>query len=432
MSAHSDPASPPLTSPSMDVPRARSVNRRRRLAIYLATTVAGLAAITFGLSRLRLIAPNVDRSTVWIDTVKRGSMLREVQGQGTLVPEDIRWITAVSNARVTRILVQPGAEVTEETVLLILENPELELQALEAERQLAGAQADLVNLQATLDGQTLAQQSQVATLGSDLGDARRRAAADDELAKKGFLSELERGQTRDRASELAGRLEFEKKRVEALGRGHAAQIAAQQQQVERLKSIAQVRRREVDQLNVRAGAKGVLQQLPLQAGQAVTAGALLAKVAAPDKLKAEIRIPETQAKELHLGLPASVDMRNAVVPGKVVRIDPAVQSGSVRIDVALVGPLPAGARPDLSVEGIIELERLDNVLYIGRPASSQPSSNMELFTLEGDGDTAVRVPVRLGRGSVKTIEAVGGLREGDRVILSDMSRYRTVDRIRLR
>ena len=416
----------------MDIPRSSSSTKRRRLALYGVGIVGALAAATAGFARLRVAAPTVDKATVWVDTVKRGSMLREVQGQGTLVPEDIRWITAVSAARVGRILMQPGAVVTEDTVLLTLENAELELHALEAERQLAGAQANLVNLQATLDGAKLAQQSQVATLGSELGDARRRATADEELAKKGFLSELERGQTRDRATELSGRLEFEQKRVEALGRGHTAQLAAQQQQVERLRSIAELRRREVDQLNVRAGAKGVLQQLPLQAGQAVASGALLAKVASPDKLKAEIRIPETQAKELQIGLPASIDMRNGIVPGRVVRIDPSVQSGSVKVDVALTAPLAPGARPDLSVEGIIELEHLENVLYVGRPANAQPNATVAMFRLEDDGETAVTPPVQLGRGSVKTIEAVSGLREGDRVLLSDMSRWATADRIRLR
>ncbi len=417
---------------SMDLPRQRPRIRRQRALWAAILITAGLCAITLVLNRLRQAAPTLDRSSVWIDTVKRGSMLRDVQGQGTLVPEDIRWITAVSNARVERVLARPGAAVVEDTVLLVLDNPELELAALEAERQLSSAQADLVNLQATLDAQTLTQESQIASLRSELGDARRQALADDDLAKKGFLSELERGRSRDRATELTGRVDFEQKRIEALGRGRSAQIAAQGQQVERMRSIAELRRREVDQLAVRAGTKGVLQQLSLQPGEAVTPGALLAKVVDPGKLKAEIRIPETQAKELRIGLAASIDTRNATVPGHVVRIDPAVQNGSVKVDVALDGPLPPGARPNLSVEGTLELERLENVVYVGRPANAQPNASLGMFRLDADGETAVRTQVQLGRSSVKSIEAVAGLREGDRVLLSDMSRWNAADRIRLR
>jgi multidrug efflux pump subunit AcrA (membrane-fusion protein) len=415
----------------MDVARTPR-KKGRRYAAYGALSACLLVGATFGLRRLRAAAPTVDAGTVWRDIVKRGSMLRDVQGQGTLVPEDIRWISAVAPARVERIVVKPGAQVKEDTVLCELINPDLQLAALEAERQLAGAQAELVQLEASLSSQRLAQESTVASLKSEAGDARRRATADEELAKKGFLSELERGQSRDKASELSGRMDFEQKRLSALAQGHSAQVAAQKQQVERLRSIAEFRKREVDGLKVRAGIVGVLQELPLQVGQSVTAGALLAKVAKPDKLKAEVRIPETQAKDVQIGQRAEIDTRNGIIPGRVSRVDPAVQGGTVKVDVELTGPLSSGARPDLTVEGTIELERLENVLFVGRPAFGQPNSTIGLFRMESDGEMAVRTAVKVGKSSVKSIQVVGGLKEGDQVILSDMSQWDAVDRVRLR
>jgi multidrug resistance efflux pump len=397
--------------------------------------VLGLAAIvgaTLGLRRLRAAAPTVDRGTVWMDTVKRGPMVREVLGQGTLVPEQVRWIAAKTNARVEKVLVKPGVTVKEDTVLLELANSDVVLQSLEADRQLAQAQAELANLVASLNGQQLAQESTVATIDSDLNDARRRARADEELAHKGFLSELEQAQTQGRAQELSGRLEFEKKRLAAQSRGIAAQVAAQRAQIARLKSIQEFRRQEVEDLKVRAGTTGVLQELSLQPGQSVAAGAVLAKVARPDRLQAEVRIPETQAKDVRVGQKAAVDTRNGIIPGHVARIDPAAQGGTVRVDVALDGALPEGARPDLNVEGTIEIERLASVLYVGRPAFGQPESTVGLFRLESDGSTATRTPVRLGRTSVKQVEIRNGLKEGDQVVLSDTSQWDQVDRIRLR
>jgi HlyD family secretion protein len=415
----------------MDLPRTPSTSTWRRYAVFAAVFL-GLAAVTVTLRGVHAAVPTVDTATVWIDTVRRGPMVREIEGQGTLVPEDIRWISAIAPARVERILIHPGASVQEDTVILVLANPDLELAALEAERQLGSAQSDVVNLRASLDSQQLAQLSQVATLRSELGDAQRRATADDELATKGFLSELERRQSREHATELAGRLDFEGKRVEALSRGHAAQVAAQEQQVERLRAIAEVRRRTVDDLNVRAGAVGVLQQLPLQVGQSVATGALLAKVARPDRLKAEIRIPEVQAKDAQLGLAAVVDTHSGLIAGHVTRVEPAVQSGFVKVDVSLEGALPAGARPDLSVAGTIEIDRLDDVLFIGRPALAQPDATLNLFKVDPDGAGAARTEVRVGRSSVKTVEVVSGLREGDRVILSDMSQWSQAQRVKLR
>ena len=424
-------ARPSLFGSGVDIPR-KPVNRTRR---YVITAVAGAAAIvaaSIGLSRLRAAAPTVEAGTVWMDTVRRGPMVREVLGQGTLVPEEIRWIAAKANARVEKVLVKPGAQVKADTVILELANSDLQLQALEADRQLAQAQAELANLTATLNAQRLAQESVVASLGSDLGDARRRARADDELARRGFLSELEQGQTRDRAAELTGRLAFEEKRLKAQSQGIAAQVAAMRAQIQRLRSISEFRRKEVEDLKQRAGVDGVLQELALQPGQSVAAGALLAKVARPDRLQAEVRIPETQAKDVRVGQKASIDTRNGIIPGHVSRIDPAAQAGTVRVDVALDGPLPDGARPDLNVEGTVEIERLASVLYVGRPAFGQPEGTVGLFKLEADGSEAVRISVKLGRSSVKSVEVRGGLKEGDRVILSDLSQWDHVDRIRLK
>jgi HlyD family secretion protein len=423
-------ARPSLTYSPVDIPRA-PVNKTRRVVITVAAGVLALLGVTVGLRRLRPAAPTVDRGTVWMDTVQRGPMVREVLGQGTLVPEDIHWLAAKANARVERVLVKPGAVVKADTIILELSNSDLELEALEADRQLSQAEAELVNLQATLNGQRLAQESAVATIGSDLADARRRARADEALAKKGFLSDLEQAQTLGRAQELDGRLEFEKKRLTAQSKGITAQVTAQRAQIERLRSISQFRRKEVDALRLRAGVDGVLQELSLQNGQSVAAGALLAKVVRPEKLQAEIRIPETQAKDVLIGQKATVDTRNGVVAGHVVRIDPAAQAGTVRIDVSLDGALPPGARPDLNVEGTIEIERLASVLYVGRPASGQPDSTVGLFRLDPDGSGAERTTVQLGRSSVKSVEIRGGLHEGDRVILSDMSQWDQVDRIRL-
>lgn len=415
---------------SMDIRRTPPRRGRRRLLLILVASALAIG-LTVGLRRLRAAAPTVERGTIWVDTVKRGPMLREVQGQGTLVPLEIRWITAATAARVDRVRVQPGTKVETDTVLVDLINPDVELQALEADHQLAQAQAELVNLEATLTNQRLAQESVVASLGSEQQEAKRRAAADEALAKKGFLSDLEMATSRDKASTLSGRQAFEEKRLGALAKGIVAQAQAQRQQLERLRSIAQFRHKELDALHVRAGVAGVLQELPLQPGQSVALGAVVAKVAQPDRLKAEIRVPETQAKDVQLGQKATVDTRNGIVSGKVARIDPGAVSGTVKVDITFDGPLPAGARPDLSVEGTVELERLASVLYVGRPAFGQPGATVGLFKLGGD-DEATRTEVKLGKASVRTIEVRGGLNEGDRVILSDMTQWDGAERIRLR
>jgi multidrug resistance efflux pump len=413
----------------MDIARTPTGHRHGRTTVLV--VLVGLAGTTFALGRVRAAPPSLPRASVWIDTVKRGALVRDVEATGTLVPEEVHWISAAAPARVERILVRPGSTVAADTVLLVLANPELTLTALEAERQLASVQADLANLQATLEGLRLAQESQVATLRAELADARRRARADDALAANGFLSELERGQTTARSAELAGRLEFEQRRIQALVRAHAAQLAAARQQVERQRSVAEARRHQVDALQVRAGIAGVLQELALQVGQSVAAGAPLAKVARPDRLKAEIRVPEGQAKDVSLGLAVAIDTHSAVVTGHVSRIDPAVQAGFVKVDVALDGGIPTGARPDLSVTATVVLERLDDVLYVGRPARSQLNASAGVFKLSPGDDLAVRTGVRFGRGSVKAVEVLGGLREGDRVILSDLSQWDAADRLRL-
>lgn len=414
----------------MDIQRAPIRRTGRRIA-YALSIVALLVGVSLALRELRPAAPELERSALWLDTVRRGPMVREVLGQGKLVPEEIRWVAAKSNAQVERILVKPGAVVGKDTLLLELANPELELAALEADRELSRARAELVNLQASLSAERLAQESVIATLESELGEAARRAGADAELARRGFLSELERVQTQEHERELRGRLRFEERRLGALSHGRSAQISAQQAQIDRLRSIAEFRHGQVDDLKMRAGVDGVVQELSLEEGQSVESGALLVKLAQPDRLQAEVRIAETRAMDVQIGQRASIDTRNAKVDGHVIRIDPAAAGGNVRVDVKLDGPLP-GARPDLNVEAIIELERLESVLFIGRPsAAGGPHTSVSLFKLDSDGSGAERVAVQLGRSSVSHVEISSGLREGDRVILSDLSEWKDFDRIRI-
>jgi HlyD family secretion protein len=414
----------------MDIPR-QPTSRKRRRVLYGVVTAVVVVGITLALSRLSPAAPTVERSTVWIDAVKRGPMLRQVRGPGTLVPEQIRWISAVTAGRVERLLVEPGTPVSPDTVLMILSNPDVQLQALDAQRQLAQSEADYLSLKAQLETQVLNQQSSAATTRAEYQDAKRRAEASSELASRGLIAGLDAKQSEERAQELATRDDIEQKRLEVTGRSLREQLAVQQAQIERLRAIVQFRQTQVESMEVRAGAEGVVQELPLEIGQWAQSGATLAKVVEPGRLKAELRIPETQAKDVTLGQKAAIDTRNGVVAGHVIRIDPAVQGGTVTVDVALDGQLPKGARPDLSVDGTIEIEKLDNVLFVGRPAYGQGESVVGLFRLNKDGKDAARVPVRLGKSSVSTIEVLSGLGEGDRVILSDMSAWDNVDRIRL-
>jgi len=415
----------------VDIPR-KPRNRRKRNLILTASAAAVLATITFGFSRLRAAAPVVDRGGLWTDTVKRGPMLREVKGPGTLVPERIRLITADTAGRVERIPLRPGAQVEPGAVLLELSNPDVMLQALDAERQLAQAQADLINLRATADGNTLATRSSLATLEAQAADAQRRAKADEKLAADGVISEVEARQQVERAEELRSRLDLERKRLGVVAASGKEQVAAQEAQIERLRAVVAFRRNQVDSMKVRSVDRGVLSELPLELGQWVTPGALLAKVVQPERLKAVLRIPETQARDLALHLAAAIDTRNGVVQGRVSRISPSANQGSVEVDVSLPAELPRGARPDLTVEGTIEIEKLQDVLFLGRPAGAQAGGQTELFKIVKGGDEAHRVKVRLGRSSVSTVEIVDGLAEGDAVILSEMSQWDTTDRVRLR
>jgi len=416
----------------MDVPREGAARKRLIRGIALgATALIAVTAISIALARLKPAAPTVERATVWIDTAKRGPMTREVRGLGTLVPEVILWIPAVTDGRVERILVRPGAVVKADTVLIVLNNPELELAALEADYQVKAAEARYKTLAVQLESQRLTQSAELARLQSDYRQARLRADRDEARAKAGLLVELDRRLSVANADELQNRQRVEEKRLEIQSESVEAQLAVQNGEIERCRALANLKKNQVASLRVRAGAAGVLQELPVQEGQRVGGGSILAKVAQPERLKAELKIPETQAKDVQIGQRVQVDTRNGIIEATVSRIDPAVRDGTVTVDAKLEGALPPGARPDLSVDGTIELERLNDVLYIGRPVSAQPNSTASLFRLEPDGKGAARVQVKLGRSSVSTIEVLGGLRAGDQIVLSDMSQWDAQERIRL-
>ena len=402
-----------------------------RRAVIGGVTLCAVAFVTLGVSKLKPAAPTVEGPTVWPDVVKRGSMLRQVRGLGTLVPEEILFVAAQTDGRVDRIAVRPGATVTPDTVLLQLSNPELELAANDAEWQMKAAEASFTDLRVRLESQKLEQQSVAARVHSDYVQAKLKADLEQKLGEAGLTSEINLKTTTAIADELKNRSSIEKKKVDISGESIEAQLAAQRVQIEKLRAAWQLKKAQVSQLSVRAGAAGVLQQLPVEVGQRLTPGTVLAKIAQPSKLKAELKIPETQAKDILLGQTVQIDTRNGIIPGKVSRIDPAVLNGTVTVDVRLEGELPSGARPDLSVDGSVEIERLSDVLYVGKPVLGQPNSTITLFRVEPDGKEAVRVPVKLGRTSVSTIEIVEGLKIGDRVILSDMSAMDGHNRIRL-
>lgn len=416
----------------MDIERKDFARKRRiRRVIYSIVAVVLVAGLTLGLSRLKPAAPGVERSTVVTDTVKRGNIVRQVRGVGALVPEEIRWIPAPIEGRAERIPLLPGTQVKSDTVLVELSNPQLQQETVNAEWQLRAAEAEYKNLQVQLESQVLTQKADTARIASESTEARMRAQTDQELAKLGVLSELNLKVSQERARELANRQSIEEQRLAKSSKSLESQLAAQQARIEQLRAMAQLRRTQLESLRIRAGANGVLQDLPVRVGQWVTAGFTVARVVQPERLKAELRIPETQAKDLALGLPAAIDTRNGIISGRVVRIDPAATQATVTVDVALEGELPQGARPDLTVDGTIDLERMENVLYVGRPAFGQEKSTVSMFKLLPDGQTAVRVPVKLGRTSVTSIEIVEGLKEGDEVVLSDMNRWDAFSRIRL-
>jgi HlyD family secretion protein len=416
----------------MDIPRKSAArNRRIRQIIYGSAGLLLVGAISLGLSRLKPAAPGVERATVWIDTVKRGPMVRQVRGLGRLAPEDIRWIPAASDGRVERRLVMPGTPVRADTVLLELSNPELEVAALDALSQLKSAEAELENLHVKLQTELLDKQAVAAGVESEYNQAKAESETNQALAKDGLIPELTLKVSRAKAEGLSARHEIEGKRLAIQPEAAKAQLAMQQTKVEQLRALYNLKRSQVEALKVRAGAVGVLQELPIEVGQRVVPGTNLARVANPLRLKAELKVPETQAKDVVIGQKASIDTHNGEIAGKVIRIDPAVQQGNVTVDVALIGALPKGCRPDLSVDGTIELENLADVVYVGRPALGQEKSTIQLFKLEPDGRHASKVLVKLGRVSVSTVEVVEGLKPGDEVILSDMNRWDTVDRIRL-
>ncbi len=416
----------------MDIPRKDASRKRwiRRILVLLLLVIT-VPAITIVLWRLEPAAPVVEFSTLWPDSVKRGPMVRQVRGLGTLVPEDILWIPAVADGRVERIFLKPGANVRTESVLMTLTNPQLDLETVDAEFQVRGAEAELADLRVKLESERLNLQSDVARIQSENLQAKLQADRDAELVKLGLLADLNYKLSKAKAEELEKRLLVDQERLNIKRESIEAQLSVQRSKIEKLKALQQLKRSQQDQLRVRAGADGVLQEVPVQVGQRVAAGTVLAKVVQPERLKAELKIAETQVKEVVIGQQAQVDTRNGVIPGVVSRIDPAAREGTVTVDVRLEGALPQGARPDLSVDGTVELERLDNVLFVGRPAFGQPNSTVSMFKVAGDGKSARRVQVKFGRSSVNTIEVVEGLQVGDRVILSDMSAWDSVARIRL-
>lgn len=416
----------------MDIARPELARKKkRRRFLYGAALVVLVAGITLGVSRLKPALPSVDRSTVWIDTVRRGKMLRQVDGLGTLVPEHVKTIPAMSEGRVMERPVLVGTQVKADTVLFVLDNPEVEQQAVNAELQLKEAQADYANRKAQLQTQLLKQQASVATIASSYRQARLQANADEQLYKQGLGSKISYQKAAAAAQGLAESDKLARQQLVQLAKLIHAQLAAQQAKVNQAQALAGLRKQQVENLRVTAGMNGVLQDLDADLGQEVQPGATLAKVVDPTHLWAELEIPETQARDLLLGQTASVDTHNGVIPAHVIRIAPAPVNGTVAVDLSLDGPLPKGARPDLSVEGTILIEKLANVLYVGRPVHAEPESTIGLFRLTDDGKEAVRVPVKIGHVSVNTVEILAGLKAGDRVILSDMSSEDNVDRIRL-
>ena len=418
----------------MDIPRERAPNRRRY--IYGGVGLLAIIAVVIGVASLKPAAPSVDRSSVVIDSVRRGDMVIDVRGPGSLVPEQIRWVSAITAGRVDRIDVRPGATVTDTTTLLELSNPDVQLEALSAQQQLNAAEAALVTLRISLSTQKLAQEGVVATTTSDYNDAMRNATAFDELEKKGFLAKgllapMDVSKAKDKAVELKARMAIEKQRLDVMSQSIAQQIELQKSQVDKLRDIAQFQQSRIASMQVRAGAAGQVTELSLEPGQYVLPGTNLAKVAQPGRLKAVLHIPETQAKDIQIGQVASIDTRNGIIPGHVIRIDPGAVNGTVEVDVGLDGVLPKGARPDLSVDGTIELDRLKNVLYVGRPAYGEPESTVGIFKLTDGGKEAQRVNVKLGRASVNMIEIVQGLNAGDKIITSDMSGSDAQSRVRL-
>ncbi len=416
----------------MDIPRQLDFRKRRLRRIGLAlAVVAVVLATTLGLARLKPAAPQVDRSTVWIDTVKRGPMDIQVRGLGKLVPENILWVPAQVDGRVAQKLVLPGIAVKPDTVLLKLTSPTIEQAALDAGWQLKAAEADYNSLKAQLNSKLLDQRGAAATAKSDYLQAKLQAERDKQLASYGLGPDLTAQLSAAKAQSAQSLDQIASQQIGVLSSSIEAQLAAQKAKIEQLRALYNLKESQLESLTVRAGATGVLQELPVEAGQQVAAGTTLAKVAQPDHLKAQLQIAETQAKDLQLNQQAQIDTHNGVIPGHVIRIDPSVQNGTRTVDVKLDGALPPGAVPDLSVDGTIEITHLSNVVYVGRPAFGQSDSTVGLFKLTDGGKEAVRLKVKLGLASVNTVQILSGIDVDDQVILSDMSRWDGFDRIRL-
>jgi HlyD family secretion protein len=418
----------------VDIARDPSFAKKKKIrrAAFAAVGVLIVVLVSVALAQMKPAAPTVERATVWVDTVKRGSMVRQVRGLGTLVPEDTRWLPATTEGRVERILLRPGAQVQADSVILELSNPQVEQEAINARLALQAAEANLANQRVQLQNELLTQQAQAATVGADYTQARLQAEVNEELAKQQLISELVRKQSQVRAEELKTRNEIEEKRLSTSRESIDARIRVQQAAVDQARAVTALYESRLQALKVRPGFTGVLQQVPVEVGQRVAPGQNLARVADPGRLKAELRIAETQAKDIEIGQPAQIDTRNGVIAGRVSRKDPAATNGTVTVDVALTGALPRGAVPDLSVDGTIELERLENVLYVGRPAFGQELSTVGLFKITDESGEAERTQVKLGVSSVNTIEIKSGLNVGDQVVLSDMSAWDAFERVRLR
>ena len=415
----------------MDValPDRSKAKRIRRLA-WGAVALALVSTAGVAIVRLRPAAPPVDRAAVWIDAVKHGEMVRDVRGQGTLVSEDLRWIPATTTGRVDRIVLRPGTPVRADSVVLQLSNPSLEQELEDARLKLRAAESSLASLRVQLDDEELQQRATAATIEADYKKAAMQADVNEQLAALHLVSDLLLKQSRVDAEQLAVRNRIAEQQLAHIAQSKEARVAERQSQVDQARAFMALKAREVDALRVRPGVDGILQVVPVDVGQQVTPGTNLARVVDPLALKAEIKVPETQAKDIRIGLRATVDTHNGLVPGHVIRIDPTVQNGTVTVDVAFDSPLPTGSRPDLSVDGTIELERLANVLYVGRPAFGDENTSTTLFRLQSDG-IAIRVPVKFGRSSVSSLEVLSGLNAGDQVVLSDMSAWNEVDRVHI-
>jgi HlyD family secretion protein len=419
----------------VDIARDPSYVRKKKIrrAAFAAVGVLIIVLVSVVLGQMKPAAPTVERATVWVDTVKRGPMVRQHRGLGTLVPEDTRWLPATTEGRVERIVLRAGAQVTPSSVILELSNPQVEQEALNARLALQAAEANLANQRVQLQNELLTQQAGAATVSADYTQARLQAEVNEELAKQQLISELVRKQSQVRAEELKTRNEIEEKRLSTARESIEARIRVQQAAVDQARAVMALYDSRLQALKVRPGFAGVLQQVPVEVGARVAPGQNLARVADPGRLKAELRIAETQAKDIEIGQSAQIDTRNGIIPGRVSRKDPAAVNGTVTVDVALTGALPRGAVADVSVDGTVELERLENVLFVGRPAFGQELSTVGLFKCDNESRSeAERVQVKLGRSSVNTIEVQGGLNVGDSVVLSDMSAWDAFDRVRIR